>query len=180
MSWKSVDDWLAKNPPSPEEIAEVERYAARMARPRFYADENFPEQAVAILREWGARVQTAGEAGLCGHPDENHASYALKHGLVLLTCDPDFLNHEKFPLNKQCPALFVFDFGSGTEQEMHHAFRCLRSVFSAPQFFDRGCKVDAKRDCWTEWVRYQNGQTSHTRCRYYRGEYQEWVDDGAE
>jgi hypothetical protein len=174
-----VDDWLAKNPPIREEIAEVERYAARKAKPRFYADENFPAQAVAILREWGARVETVQEAQLCGHPDENHAAYALKHCLVLLTCDRDFLNFKKFPLTS-CPAIYVFNFGGGTEGEMHQALLCVWGPFVAPPFFDKWCKVDAGRDCWVESVRYLDGCSSRTRCRYYRGEYQEWLDDGKE
>ena len=45
-----------------------------------------------------------------------------------------------------CPAIFVFDFGFGSRQEIKQNFRCLSGVFRAPQFYDKWCKVDAKRE----------------------------------
>jgi hypothetical protein len=87
MAWISAELESAKNPPTRRQVDEILRYAARRAKPRFYADENFPLQAVALLRGMGARVTTVQEAGRTGHPDENHAAYALGNGLILLTCD---------------------------------------------------------------------------------------------
>jgi predicted nuclease of predicted toxin-antitoxin system len=175
MAWIDIETLVQANPPSRREAQQVLDYLARRAKARFYADENFPRQAVTLLREIGGRVQTAQDAGLAGHPDESHAAYALKRGLVLLTCDRDFLDERRFPLI-HCPAIFVFDFGSGTLSEMRQAFRCLASVFRTPQFFDKWWKIDAKRDCWIETVRYLNGTTSRHRCRLWRGRLQEWVD----
>jgi predicted nucleic acid-binding protein len=177
MTWVNTVDLVTQEQLSSREMEEVLRYVARKAKPRFYADEHFPEQAAAILREWGARLQTVREAGRCGHPDENHAAHALRNGLILLTCDRDFLDNRRFPLI-HCPAIFVFDFGRGTMREMRQAFRCLGSVFVAPQFFDKWCKVDAGRDSWTERTRHLNGTTSRTRYRLWRGQLQEWVDEG--
>ena len=31
------------------------------------------------------------------------------------------------------------------------------------------CKVEARRDSWTQWQRYKNGTTSGTRHRLWRG-----------
>jgi hypothetical protein len=160
--------------PTLRERQQVRDYLARRSKARFCADENFPERAVSFLREMGARVHTAEEASLVGQSDENYSSYALRHGLVLLTCDRDFLDEKRFPL-VHCPAIFVFDFGAGTVREMKQAFRCLAPVMRMPQFFDKWWKTDAKRDCWTEFVRYQDGTTSRHRYRLWRGRLQEWA-----
>ena len=140
----------------------------------FFADEDFPAQAVEILRKMGARVTTVQEIGQRCHPDENHSAYALRNGLVLLSCDRDYLNSRRFPLI-HCPAICVFDFGDGTAEEMRRAFRCLAQVFWAPQIYDKWCKVDARRDSWTQWQRYQNGTTSRSRHRLWRGRIEDWV-----
>ena len=55
-------DFEAKAP-KPKEAQEVFTYLKRKAKARFYADENFPEQAIALLREMGAKVQTSRQAG---------------------------------------------------------------------------------------------------------------------
>jgi predicted nuclease of predicted toxin-antitoxin system len=172
--WVDVEALIEASPPTTRETRQVLDYRARGAKARFYADENFPSVAVSMLRKMGARVRTAREAGLTGHSDENHVAYALREGLILLSRDRDFLNEKRFPLIC-CPAIFVFDFGSGTAAEMKHAFRSLACVFSTPQFFDKWWKIDARRDCWTESVRYQNGTTSRHRYRVWQDKLQEWV-----
>jgi predicted nuclease of predicted toxin-antitoxin system len=172
--WTDISVLIEKAPPSQREVRQVFQYLARRAKARFYADENFPQRAVSLLRETGSRVDTAHEAGLVGHSDEDHAAYARRHRMVLLSCDRDFLNEQRFPLI-HCPAIFVFDFGNGTTREMRQAFRCLTAVFSMPQFFDKWWKIDAKRDGWTELVRHLDGSTSRHRYRLSRGRLQEWV-----
>jgi predicted nuclease of predicted toxin-antitoxin system len=176
MAWVDVGTSVEQNPPSKKEANEVLDYLARRAKPRFYADENFPRQAVDLLRAMGGKVLTAQDANQTRHPDENHTAYALRNGLILLTCDRDFLNRRRFPL-MHCPAIFVFAFGNGTQREILQAFRCLAPVFMAPQLFDKWCKVEAKRESWVECVRFQNGSSSRTRCRLWRGRIQEWVGD---
>ena len=37
-------------------------------------------------------------------------------------------------------------------------------------------KIDAKRDCWSEYWRFLNGTTSRSRYRVHRGRLQEWVE----
>lgn len=175
MPWVDVKSLSARSLANPKEAAEVLRYLARRAKPRFYADEDFPQNAVLLLRQMGARVSTVHETRTRGHPDENHAAYALRNGLVLVTCDRDYLNNRRFPL-VHCPAIFVFDFGSGSSREMMQAFRCMAGVFSARQFYDKWCKVHAQRDCWTEYTRFQDGTTSRSRFRLWRGTLQEWVE----
>jgi predicted nuclease of predicted toxin-antitoxin system len=176
MPWVDSKELSEQKPPSKKEAQEVLTYLARRAKPRFYADENFPSEAVRILRAMGAKVLTVHETRKTRHPDENHAAYALRNGLVLLSCDRDFLDDKRFPLI-HCPAIFVFNFGDGSAREIWRAFRCLATVFTAPQFFDKWCKVDAGRDSWVESMRYQNGTTSRGRFRLWRGQIQEWLDE---
>jgi predicted nuclease of predicted toxin-antitoxin system len=177
MAWVNIEDVVAQNPPSQKEVQQVLDYLSRKAKARFLADENFPEPAVTLLRAMGGKVQTSDAAGLKRHPDENYAAYARRNGLVLATCDRDFLDERRFPLI-HCPAIFVFDFGFGSRQEMKQNFRCLVGVFRAPQFYDKWCKVDAKRDCWTEILRHLDGSTSRNRRRLWHGKLQEWVNEG--
>lgn len=134
--WTDINIVVAKDLPPKKEIDEVFRNIAKGAKARFYADENFPLKATALLRSMRVSVRTAQEAGLLGHPDENHLSYARRQGLAVLTCDRDFLNERKFPL-VHCPALFVFNFRSGSEHEIRLALRCLKTVLAMPQFFGK-------------------------------------------
>jgi predicted nuclease of predicted toxin-antitoxin system len=176
MAWVDIEDIVRRDPPNKEEALEVFDYLKRKAKPRFYADENFPPRAIQALKKMGANVLTVADSGLAGHSDEDHAAYALKNGYILVTCDRDYLNERRFPLN-QSPALFVFDIASGTEREIRNSFSCLGSVFSTPQFYDKWVKVDAKQDTWTENMRHLDGTTSRSRYRLNRGYLQEWLED---
>jgi hypothetical protein len=60
----------------------------------------------------------------------------------------------------RCPAIVVFDFGSGLIEDIKLAFRCLRLILRIPQFYDKWAKIDAKAEGWTESMRYLNGATS--------------------
>ena len=106
MTWVNIEVLVRQNPPTQKEVQQVLDFMALKAKPRFYADEGFLQQAVQLLKGAGARVQTAREAGLVGHSDEDHIGYALRNGLVLLTCDRDFLDEQRHPL-MHCPAIFV-------------------------------------------------------------------------
>ena len=54
--------------PKPKEVQQVISYFKRKAKARFYADHNFPEQAVNLLRATGAKVQTSYQVGLSRTP----------------------------------------------------------------------------------------------------------------
>jgi predicted nuclease of predicted toxin-antitoxin system len=177
MPWVNLIDLLRASPPTEKEIEQVFDYRRRRAKPRFYADENFPAPAVHFLRSLGARVQTAEDVGLRGHPDEDHAAYALRQRFVLLTCDRDYLDERRFPLI-HCPAVVVFDFGSGSLDEVRQSFTCLKTMMGIPQMFDKWIKISAKPDSWTEYARHLNGTTSRSRFRVYRGNLQEWIENG--
>lgn len=172
MAWVDITTLVQANPPTKKEVAQVIKARQRKAKPRFYADENFPIQATQLLRNGRARVITAQEAGLTRHPDENHAAYALRRGYVLLTCDRDYLNERKFPLT-HCPAIVVFDFGSGSVDEILQAFRAIQAMFGSAEFFDKWIKIDAKRTSWTEYARFLDGTTSRSRFRVFHGRLQE-------
>jgi len=175
MPWIDVQTPVGKDDPAEREKRQVNDFVRRKAKPRFYADENFPELAIAILKGFKADVLSVRDIGRSGHPDENHAAEALRLGRVLITCDRDYLDEHRFPLI-HCPALVVCDFGQGTASEIRATFKCLGNIFSAPQFFDKWTKIDARRDSWTEYARHLDGTTSRQRHRFHRGRMQEWVD----
>lgn len=175
MPWVYMAEIAKRNPATKKEIEQVLEYRRRKAKAKFYTDENFPPLAVKLLRANGFHVLTTQEADRIGHPDENHAAFALKKGRILLTCDRDYLDERRFPLI-HCPVIVVCDFGSGSLNEVRETFRCLRTLSHFPQAFDKWTKIDAKRDTWTELSRFLDGTTSRTRQRVYRGQLQEWVD----
>jgi predicted nucleic acid-binding protein len=174
--WVDLEQLLAADPPPRLQTLAVHELAKRKAKARFYADENFPAWATTILRSYDARVRTAQEVQMLHYPDEAHAAYALKHQLALLTCDRDFLDDRRFPL-ASCPAIYVFQFGSGREEDIRSAFQCLSCVFTTPQLIDKWMKVDASVNEWTERIRHLDGTTSRTRYRYWQGILQEWVSE---
>src|SRR6266516_259842 len=99
MPW--VDLIIAREP-TEREKREVIEFVRRKAKPRFYADKNFPAHAIAVLRRLGAEVMTVHDARRRGHPDENHAAEVLRLGRILVTCDCDYLDECRFPLI-HCP-----------------------------------------------------------------------------
>ena len=173
--WTNLIELVLRNPPTKREVQQGLEFQRRHAKVRFYADENFPPIATDLLRKMGARVETALAKGLKRHPDENHVTYALDNGYVLVTCDRDFLDDQRFPLI-HCPAPVVFDFGSGSVSEIRKAYACLETIFRIPQFYDKWTKIDAKRDSWTENCRFLDGSTSRSRYRMRNGRMQEWVE----
>jgi predicted nuclease of predicted toxin-antitoxin system len=124
MAWAEMKILTDAELPTKKEMRQLEDYLRRKTKPRFYADENFPNIAVEILRRRGADVLTVHEAMRNGHPDENHAAEALRLGRVLITCDRDYLDERKFPLI-HCPAIIVCDFGKGSAHEIDRTFQCL-------------------------------------------------------
>jgi hypothetical protein len=173
MPW--IDMHVSDDELTEREKRQVIDFARRKAKPRFYADENFPQLATAILRGLKADVLTVQANRRRGHPDENHAAEALRLGRILITCDRDYLDERRFHLI-HCPVLVVCDFGRGTVGEIWETFKCLGAVFGVPQIFDKWTKVDAKRDSWTVYARNLDGTTTRTRYRFHRGRMQEWVD----
>lgn len=160
-----------KMSPNKKEANEVLKYVARKAKVRFLADENFPARPVEVLREMGAKAVTLQKVGTRRHPDENHAAYALREGLILLTCDRDFLDKRKFP--QRFIALPFSCSTSGAERNGRFG-RHARARRSCSRL--KWCKFDAGRDSWTATFRYQNRMTSRSRFRLLRGRIQEWVD----
>jgi len=173
MGWVNLIDLVRANPPTQKEIKQVLDYRRRKAKARFYADENFPARATGALRRFG-RVTTVQDSQRRGQSDEDHAAYALKHGLILVTCDRDYLNEIRFPL-VHCPAIVIFDLGAGSVKEIRDAFTCLGTILSSPQFYDKWVKIDAKRDNWTEYARCLDGTTVRSRYRFHHGMMQEWI-----
>ena len=174
--WRDVISLAEQHPATIKGTAEVYASLAKGTKARFYADENFPPAAVRLVEQKGGRVHTAVQARMLGRDDEAHAAHARDHKLILLTCDRDFLNQTKFPLN-QSPAIYVFNFGNGSAEEMKLALRCLHLPLAAPEFLDKWIQVDASVHEWTERARFMDGSTARTRYRFHRGRMEEWVPD---
>src|SRR5215213_3500206 len=179
MPWVFAED-LPDTKQSKKEEAELEDYVrSKKRRLRFYIDADVPQQAVEILRERGLNVLTAQEAGKRHNPDENHLAEAHKQSRILITCDRDYLNERKFPLN-QCPVpVVVCDFGTRTEEQILDTFQCLAWVETAPDFFYRWVKIDANPSEWREKVRFPEGYIRYYRHRFRQGSLQVWVDEPA-
>ncbi len=175
MAWVNIEDLVRADPPTGGEMREVNNYIRRKAKPRFYADENFPRIATAILGRLGGNVLTVQNVQRERQPDENHIAEALRLRRILITCDRDYLNERRFPL-VHCPAVVVCDFGSGTIKEMLHTFDCLTAIFRVPQFYDKWVKIDARHDSWTEYARHLDGTTSRHRYRLCGGRMQQWLE----
>ena len=73
MPWINLKIAVADEP-TEREKQQVHEYARRRAKPRFYAEENFPSVAIEILRQLGADVLTARDVRRHGHPAENHSA----------------------------------------------------------------------------------------------------------
>lgn len=71
----------------------------RYGRARFYADENIEENLIAWLRSRKHRVLSARELGFGGRDDQFQLQEARRRKSILLTNDPDFLNHRRFPFH---------------------------------------------------------------------------------
>jgi len=68
MPWTDLNGIVANDLPPERERRQVEDYARRRARPKFYADENFPTTAIEVLRRLGANVITVRDARRRGPP----------------------------------------------------------------------------------------------------------------
>ena len=86
MPWIDLKNIVADDPPTEREKRQVNDYVRRRAKPRFYADENFPSIAIKILRRLGGDVLTVRDVHRRGHPNENHTAEALRLGRILIIC----------------------------------------------------------------------------------------------
>jgi predicted nuclease of predicted toxin-antitoxin system len=58
-------------------------------------DEHIPSVVAGALRRRGIDAQTASEAGLRGSPDAAYLAHGSSSGRVIVTNDPDFLQHHE-------------------------------------------------------------------------------------
>jgi hypothetical protein len=61
-----------------------------VTEPSFFTDENVEVQVAAGASRRGLRAQTARDLSRLRFPDEDHLSFCLAHGLVLVTHDKGF------------------------------------------------------------------------------------------
>ena len=77
-------------------------------RPRVYLDENVGPAAMQVLVNAGVHLQTAQQAGLLGHDDEDHYSHCWNMDQILVTHDWDFWNQKKLKDHRN-PGVAILD-----------------------------------------------------------------------
>ena len=71
-----------------------------MGKIKLYADENIRHGMVLGLRMQGINIKHACEVNLTNRDDMDHFQYAKKTKRWLLTTDKDFMDNNKYLLNK--------------------------------------------------------------------------------
>lgn len=66
MPWVDAIQIAQRNRPTKKEVEQILEFQRRRAKPRFFSDENFPTEAVQLVRAKGVKVLTAKEAGRNG------------------------------------------------------------------------------------------------------------------
>lgn len=102
--------WVALPHMSKDEHASVRKQI--QGRARVLVDENVHIGVAATLRGKHYNVRTVEDVGLTKRSDELVFRYARKHGRVILTHDPDFLDNRRFPL-RYCPGVVILPGGDG-------------------------------------------------------------------
>ncbi|WP_422449149.1 DUF5615 family PIN-like protein [Thermoanaerobacterium sp. DL9XJH110] len=74
---------------------------------RFLTDENISPKTVDLLRFHGLDVKDIKEEGFSGTSDKEVLNFAKSEGRVLITCDLDFANILRFPLDKHAGILVI-------------------------------------------------------------------------
>jgi predicted nuclease of predicted toxin-antitoxin system len=176
MPWIDVDEG--------EGIAPNERGRARAAphaetgkaRPRFFADETIPTQAISLLRKRGFDVIAARIGGGGVVPAQNQLAFARRFARILVTCDEDYLEERSCPTTN-VPTVMVFGFGEGQIDEILSAFKCLDYVASLPGSYGNWCKIYARPEEWVEHVSPAYGAASSRRLRWQEGRLQTWAEE---
>ena len=167
--WRELEGSRDRNAP---EEGKVE------SRARFLVDASFPSRGVELLRSAGAQVWTSADCGLLDQTDAARAAYARERGLVLLSCNPDFLDLQRFPLQRGS-AIFVFHFGSSSVNDLRSALRCLAPVLGS-SCFSAGCTVEASSTGWARYLCPGNGTRQRRKYRLWHGKLQEWMGESCE
>jgi hypothetical protein len=84
--------------------------AVKRRIPSLYLDESVDAFVQRLLRELKLRVESAAQAGLLGHSDQDHFAYCWKRRKVLVTFDFDFLDYKNPNLpDTRNPGVIVMD-----------------------------------------------------------------------
>jgi hypothetical protein len=175
MPWIDVEE-EGRNAATREQIGSPPYAEKGKRRPRFYADETVPTQAISLLRKRGFDVVAARKGAGGGLPPENQLAFARRFARILVTCDEGYLDEPSCPTTN-IPTVMVFGFGTGGADEILSAFKCLDYITSTPRFYDNWCKIYAKPQEWIEHVSPAYGATSSRRLRWQEGRLQTWAEE---
>jgi Domain of unknown function (DUF5615) len=151
--------------------------ARRVQKAKLYADEDVEESVVSALRERGVNITSARELdGHRGKPDEWHAEHARKEGRFLLTKNShDFVNDQKFPINKGYSIIVV----QGDMSKQSDFARALSHVayWIVPLGeLHVGSKIVVGPDDVSWRFRSNDGSIVAERFRFVRGQIERWED----
>ncbi|MDI3535332.1 MAG: hypothetical protein PWQ82_1697 [Thermosediminibacterales bacterium] len=73
----------------------------------FLTDENISPKTVSFLRSYGLDIKDIKEEGLSGIKDKQVLNLARSEDRIIITCDLDFSNILRFPLNQHSGILVI-------------------------------------------------------------------------
>jgi Domain of unknown function (DUF5615) len=133
-----------------------------LRRPRFYADQNFPNDLVGYLRRDAkprVNVWTAADKGYASRDDEFHFAFAAQNGRILLTIDDDYLDNRRFPLQETAGLVVFTGFtndSSAVAQQLFHIQFGLYRYIDADDWI--GTKIKSSVDQITVFLRNARGK----------------------
>lgn len=83
--------------------------------PKFLTDENISPKTLFFLRSQGLDIKDIKEKGLSGIKDNEVLNLAKKEDRIIITCDLDFANILRFPLETHSGILVIRAFPSTVE-----------------------------------------------------------------
>jgi predicted nuclease of predicted toxin-antitoxin system len=96
---------------------------------KIFADECVYAITTKTLREWGHDVETAQEAGLSGHEDNELLQYATSQNRILISIDMDFSNAFRF-IPSSHSGIIILKIRPATIEDVHQVLRQLLESFS--------------------------------------------------
>jgi hypothetical protein len=170
--------WRPLGIPQEEVDAFVKHFKERA---RFYLDEDTHEAARYVLEAQGYKVKTARDAGMVRRDDEDHAALCWREGMILVTCDHDYLSPGRVPDHRN-PGIVVLEVAARGEEAVIRATYFL-SIIVGP--FGRHWRqtrllINANGEV-TVWVRNADiGAVEKIRFRLLPGrEVEQWVEERA-
>ncbi len=163
--------WTRLHRPSKKQLTEMDGLLKpRGRKARLLVDENLGVVVPKALRKHGCNAKAAAELGLEGRDDSEVYAFARKDLRMLITCDRDFLDNRKFPLQGH-PGVIVLPDPKGSEDALSRTLaRALLLVADLPAFFiNTKLEISQGGDQAVMTSYDHTGRLVRTRYRFNRG-----------